>query len=260
MKRRIVRKLSRGSAPGELQPGQFLWCMMFAMNPKAVLAFCTALAGLAAASGVLSTLNYPTGELQEPLLWVIVSRFGLVSVFAVLGMYASLESGLNGSVILMSEDGLQPVLHILNYGVLPGFLIGLINYLFFFFNRYSPLIAPRIREMEGIYDSFLVSFDASVLEEVIYRLFIMSCLLFLFRHLYRDIRKIRPALVSVIPRAMALVLSSLLFAAAHNVNGFTGAFTGGILLGYIFMKSGIESAIAAHFVANFLFFSVSYLS
>ena len=114
--------------------------------------------------------------------------------------------------------------------------------------------------MEDVYHSFLVSFDASIFEEVVYRLFIMSCLMFLIQHLYRGIKSAWPALVSVLPRAMALVISSLLFAVAHNVYGFTGAFCGGLMLGFIFMKSGIESAIAAHFVANFLFFSVSYLS
>ena len=59
---------------------------------------------------------------------------------------------------------------------------------------------------------------------------------------------------------MALVLTSLLFAIAHNIYGFTAAFVGGVVLGLIFFKGGIESAVAAHFVANFFFFSVSYLS
>lgn len=228
------------------------------MNPKAVLTFCVALAGLAAGTALLSAVN-STEQVSEPLLWVMVSRFGLVAVFAVLGMYAAAESPLRGSVILTSDERRTAFQDVLNYGILPGVIIGLINYLFFFINRYSPLIAPRIRNMEDIYDAFIVSFEASVFEEIVYRLFILSCLLFLFRHLYRHIRLVRPALVSLIPRAMALVLSSLLFAVAHNVNGFTGAFTGGLLLGFIFLKSGIESAIAAHFVANFLFFSVSYL-
>ena len=46
----------------------------------------------------------------------------------------------------------------------------------------------------------------------------------------------------------------------YTVYGFTAAFFGGILLGLIYIQSGIESAIAAHFCANFLFFSASYLS
>jgi membrane protease YdiL (CAAX protease family) len=46
----------------------------------------------------------------------------------------------------------------------------------------------------------------------------------------------------------------------HNVYGFTAAFFGGMVLGWIYLRSGIESAIAAHFSANFLFFSAAYLS
>jgi membrane protease YdiL (CAAX protease family) len=232
--------------------------MMFAMNPKAVLAFCLVVAGLAAGTALLSAVN-SVERVSNPLLWVMVSRFGLVAVFAVFGMYAAQESGLRGSVVLTSEERRVAFQNVLNYGILPGVILGLINYLFFFINRYSPLIAPRIRTMDDLYDVFLISIDASLFEEIVYRLFIMSCLFYLFRHLYRQIRHVRPTLVSLIPKAMALVVSSLLFAVAHNVNGFTGAFVGGLLLGSIFLSSGIESAVAAHFVANFLFFTVSYL-
>ena len=231
---------------------------MVAMNPKSVVGFCLALAGIAAGTAVLSELN--AGRGSESLLWIMVSRFGIVAVFAAFGMYSARQSEIRGSIILTSDDARATFQDLLNYGILPGVMIGLINYLFFFINRYSPLIVPRIRDMEDVYDSFLVSFDSSIFEEVVYRLFIMSCLLFLLQHLYQNIKPVWPVLVSVLPRAMALVLSSLLFAVAHNVNGFSGAFCGGLMLGFIFMQSGIEGAITAHFVANFLFFSVSYLS
>jgi membrane protease YdiL (CAAX protease family) len=66
--------------------------------------------------------------------------------------------------------------------------------------------------------------------------------------------------VAILPKALSVVISSLLFAMAHSIWGFTAAFFGGMLLGLIYIESGIESAIAAHFCANFLFFSASYLS
>jgi membrane protease YdiL (CAAX protease family) len=65
--------------------------------------------------------------------------------------------------------------------------------------------------------------------------------------------------VAILPVALGLVLSSLLFAMGHGIYAFTAAFFGGMLLGLIYLKSGIESAIAAHFIANFLFFSASYI-
>ena len=126
--------------------------------------------------------------------------------------------------------------------------------------RYSPLVASRIRDMKSVYDSFIISLDSGMAEEIVYRLFILSCFLFSFRHLYSRIAPIWPGVVSILPKALSVVLSSLLFAMVHNVYGFTAAFFGGMLLGLIYIQSGIESAIAAHFCANFLFFSASYLS
>jgi glucose uptake protein GlcU len=149
---------------------------------------------------------------------------------------------------------------VMNWGVLPGAVLGLVNYLFFFTYRYSPIVTPRIRNIDDAYDSLLVSLDAAFTEEVIYRLFVISTLLFMFDHLYRNLKHVWPALVALVPRAMAMVLSALAFAIVHDLYGFTAAFLAGIILGFIYLRSGIESAIAAHFVANFLFFSASYLS
>ena len=232
--------------------------MMVAMSPKKVLGFCAVLAILAAGVGVLSELNDESGSAS--LTWTMISRFVVVMAFGAFGMYAAQESSLRGSIVLTSDEASATFQDFVNYGILPGILLGLINYLFFFSYRYSPFVAPRIREMDDLYDSFIISLDTGIVEEVIYRLFIMSCLLFLFQQLYRKVKPIQPLLVSILPRAMALVLTSLLFAMAHNIYGFTAAFVGGVLLGLIFFKGGIESAVAAHFVANFFFFSVSYLS
>jgi membrane protease YdiL (CAAX protease family) len=96
-------------------------------------------------------------------------------------------------------------------------------------------------------------------EEVVYRLFILSCFFFAFRQLYSSLQPTWPGAAAILPVALSLVLSSLLFAMVHNVYGFTAAFFGGVLLGLIYLKSGIESAIAAHFCANFLFFSAAYV-
>tara|TARA_B100001013_G_C24541283_1_gene414784 strand:- start:202 stop:900 length:699 start_codon:yes stop_codon:yes gene_type:complete len=232
--------------------------MMIAMSSRKVLGFCAALAILAGGSAVLSEVNHESGSTS--LIGTMLSRFVVVMAFGTFGMYAAQESNLRGSILLTSDETGNTFRELVNYGVLPGVVLGLINYLFFFTYRYSSFVVPRIREMDDLYDSFIVSLDTGIVEEVLYRLFIMSCLLFLFQHLYRKIKPIQPVLVSILPRAMALVLTSLLFAMAHNIYGFTAAFVGGMFLGLIFFKGGIESAVAAHFVANFFFFSVSYLS
>jgi membrane protease YdiL (CAAX protease family) len=104
-----------------------------------------------------------------------------------------------------------------------------------------------------------MSLYTGLLEETVFRLCILSCFLFSFRHLYSQLGHLWPRVVSILPKALSVVLSSLLFAMAHNISGFTAGFFGGMLLGVIYLQSGIESAMAAHFSANFFFFSVSYV-
>jgi membrane protease YdiL (CAAX protease family) len=231
--------------------------MMDAMTPRAVLLFCAPLASGAAVIAALAALNHQSEG--SSILWVMISRLAEVMLLGIVGMLAAYGGGLKGSVIMTASDGRAALQAVLNQGVLPGLVLGVANYLFFFYERYSPFVEERIREISTIYDATIVSLDTGILEEVIYRLFVLSSLLFLFAHLYRGMRHVQPRLVSILPPTMAIVLSSLLFASAHSVTGFTAAFTGGIILGFIYVRSGVESAIAAHFAANLFFFSAAYL-
>jgi hypothetical protein len=190
----------------------------------------------------------------------MISRFVVVLVFGTVGLFFARQSQLKGSLFINSEGPSFMLRDVAIYGVLPGLVLGLINYFFFYSYRYSPLVAPRIRDIDTIYDSFVVSLASGSVEEVVYRLFYLSCFLFFFQHVYARLTPLWPSVVSLLPKALALVMSALLFAMVHNIYGFTAAFFGGVLLGLIYLQSGIESAIAAHFCANFLFFSASYLS
>jgi hypothetical protein len=233
--------------------------MMVGMRLQKIMGITVVLALLTALAAGLSVLNSRNAAVGSPT-WAMISRFVVVLVFGSFGLAVARESQIQGSLFIGFEDWTLTLRDIINYGVLPGFVLGLINYFFFFTYRYSPLVVPRIRDMHSIYDSFLVSLDSGMAEEIVYRLFILSCFLFSFRHLYSRLARLWPSVVAILPKALSVVLSSLLFAMVHNVYGFTAAFFGGILLGLIYIQSGIESAIAAHFCANFLFFSASYLS
>ena len=114
------------------------------------------------------------------------------------------------------------------------------------------MVVPRIREISSFYDSFIVSLDSGFVEEVVYpALHPIVFSVFPSDTCIRVLRPFWPGVVAILPKALAVVLSSLLFAMVHNIYGFTAAFFGGMLLGLIYMQSGIESAIAAHFCANF---------
>jgi hypothetical protein len=216
------------------------------------LAFCTAIvAGLSAMNSMSSTT--PPG-------WLMVERFVVVLVFGAFGLMVAHECQLKGSLFVATEEWSFTIRDLITYGILPGLVLGLINYFFFFEYRYMPHVMPRIREISNVYDSFIISLESGMAEEVVFRLFILSCLIFSFRHLYAKIKPLWPGAVNILPMILSLVLSSLLFGMVHNVYGFTAAFFGGMFLGTIYLKSGIESAIAAHFCANFLFFSAAYLS
>src|SRR5262245_18085597 len=232
--------------------------MMMGMRLQKIMVVTVVLALLTALAAGLYVLN--ARQSQATPTWTMITRFVVVLVIGSFGLAVARESKLRGSVFIGFEDWSLTVRDIVNYGVLPGLVLGLINYFFFFTYRYHPLVAPRIRDIQSVYDSFVISLYSGMAEEVVYRLFILSCFLFSFRHLYSRLAPLWPGVVAILPKALAVVLSSLLFAIVHNVYGFTAAFFGGMLLGLIYIHSGIESAIAAHFCANFLFFSASYLS
>ena len=229
--------------------------MMVGMRLQKIMGITVVLALLTAVAAGLSVLNARTSG--DSATWVMISRFVEAFLLVGFGLPVARESQLQGSLFVGFEDWTFTFRDIINYGVLPGLVLGLINYFFFFTYRYSPLVEPRIRD---IYDSFVFSLESGVIEEILFRLFILSCFLFCFRQLYSRLARVWPGVVAILPKALAVVLSSLLFAMVHSVYGFTAAFFGGVLLGLIYIQSGIESAIAAHFFANFLFYSASYLS
>jgi membrane protease YdiL (CAAX protease family) len=190
----------------------------------------------------------------------IIARFLALLALSVCGLYAARASGLRGSLFITSEDRGAGFRDFMIYGVLPGAVLGIVNYLLFFGSRYSPLVQAEVRNISSVYDASLVSLNAAVGEEVLFRLFTVSALLYFLLQVYAKIFHVWPLLGRVLPGVFALVLSSLLFAIAHNVAGFTAGFSGGIVLGLLFLKSGVEASMAAHFVANLLFYSASYLS
>lgn len=230
-----------------------------AMRPPHILALSVSLAALAAAAQGLVLFN-DSGS-TDSVGRAMITRFIFAFLFAAFGMAVARASNLRGSILATSEDGKQMIRDFINLGVLPGLVLGLFNYLFFFAYRYSPFVHPRFLTMSSYYDSFIVSLDAGLSEEMVFRLFFLSGFVFLFRHLQVRYRpRASYAAHRTLPMVSALIISSYLFALVHDTYAFGAAFFGGLILGTVFAKGGIESAIAAHFCADFLFYSASYLS
>src|SRR5947208_1873513 len=125
--------------------------MMVGMRLQKIMGITLVLALVTAVAAGLSVLN-ARNSVTSPT-WTIISRFVVVLVFGTFGLAVARESQLQGSLFFGSEDWSLTLRDILNYGVLPGLVLGLINYLFFFTYRYSPDVVPGIREMQSIYDS-----------------------------------------------------------------------------------------------------------
>jgi hypothetical protein len=150
---------------------------------------------------------------------------------------------------------------IVNWGILPGLVIGVINYLLFFAYRYSPLVLFRsIREMKNGYDAFIISMEAAMTEESIYRCS-FKC---------RRCLSVSPSIYEAGPiMAIAVKFSAwdLRLSCRRGVwpRSWRLWIYGGVLwrqpiLGWILCGAeSIEALIAAHFAANFLFFTASYL-
>src|SRR5437868_8896143 len=199
--------------------------MMVGMRLQKIMGITVVLALLTAVAAGLSVLNTQNSSVASPT-WIMISRFVVVLVFGSFGLAVARESQLKGSLFIGFEDWSLTLRDIVNRGVLPGLVLGIINYFFFFSYRYSPLVEPRIRDMKSIYDSFVISLASGTTEEIVFRLFILSCFLFSFKHLYARLAQQWPGVVAVLPKALSIVLSSLLFAMVHNVYGFTAAFFG----------------------------------
>src|SRR5215471_4024037 len=149
--------------------------MMVGMRLQKIMGITVVLALLTAVAAGLSVLNARTSG--DSATWVMISRFVEAFLLVGFGLPVARESQLQGSLFVGFEDWTFTFRDIINYGVLPGLVLGLINYFFFFTYRYSPLVEPRIR---NIYDSFVFSLESGVIEEILFRLFILSCFLFCF--------------------------------------------------------------------------------
>src|ERR1051325_6289923 len=131
--------------------------MMFSMRLPKIVSFSVILALLTSVAAGLSVLN-SSGSEASPA-GTMISRFIAVLFYAAFGLSVARACKLRGSLIVTSEEWPLTIRDFINFGVLPGAVLGLINYLFFFSYRASPAVAPRIRGMRNFYDSFILSLD-----------------------------------------------------------------------------------------------------
>lgn len=172
---------------------------MVRMQLQRILGFSAALALATAVVAGLSAIR--SGAEPGTVGWQIISRFVVVQVYGFFGLFMARDSGIPGALFVGTSDWADNVRGIVNWGILPGLIIGVINYLFFFAYRYSPFVIPRIRDMKSGYDAFILSLESGITEESIYRLFILSSIFYLLRRLYARVKPSWPGAVKFLPPA-----------------------------------------------------------
>src|SRR5438477_13208553 len=133
------------------------------MRLEKIMAIAVVLAALTAVAAGLSVLN-ARNSMVSPA-WTMISRFIVVLVFGSFGLAVARESQLQGSVFISVEEWSLTVRDIVNYGVLPGLVLGLINYFLFFTYRYCTIVVSRNRDMRSFYVSFIIYLDKGLAGE-----------------------------------------------------------------------------------------------
>lgn len=212
---------------------------------------------LASFSQCLSDLNLQKGQAWP--WWEFLRLFFLYAPCAFLGAVFALKTGLEPFLANRPSAWLGKGRQLMIFGVIPGAAIGLSFYRMFAHFRFSPRIPLYLREMDSFYDSFVLSLRAAVTEEVVFRFFLLTAFYYILTRMLQPLRDRGWTRLGWLAVLGSILLSAWLFGLIHGSFGFTTAFLAGVVFGGIFWRAGFESALVAHFVADFIFFNLTYV-
>ena len=199
------------------------------------------------------------------MLLVFLGAFAITSSFAV-WTASSLE--LPTFLLLAPLSARRRWWRIGIYGVGGGILIYLTNELYLT-TAPAPFRPSLVYDLDSHLKVFALSARAAFVEETMFRLFAITFFVSLGMRLYGwrprfgfDSNKPSPEpAVQRPPRRLvliALIASALLFGMSHSANPVAAAAFG-LLLGVVYLRSGWEGAVTAHFLGNYLLFAGIYL-
>jgi|Deesub1362A_J573_1020465.scaffolds.fasta_scaffold11512_1 membrane protease YdiL (CAAX protease family) len=144
------------------------------------------------------------------------------------------------------------------YGILIGILLGALNTFIYFQVKNSPNLPEWLKTFHGVYDTFILSARASLMEETIFRLFLFSLLVWGGMKVREKWKIFEKGLNYKTVVIIAIIVSSGLFGVMHG-SGFIIASIAGVILAIVYWKAGWESCVIAHFIGNFMAFSIVFL-
>jgi len=138
-------------------------------------------------------------------------------------------------------------------GVLAGVLIIILSFLFTSSFPVGEITVP-------LWKSFLASFYGGIGEEILFRLFLMTLIVWIFFKIKKTVEG-KPSTIGI---WLAIVIAAVLFGIGHlPVTGTITTITpvvvvraillnsiGGIIFGWLYWKKGLESAMISHFSAD----------
>jgi membrane protease YdiL (CAAX protease family) len=252
--------------PSQRYPWRLFWCL-FAANVFAALAV------IPIAIDIVTAVRSRVGPSPIPIPLVIligaVQNLTLLALIVWLGLKLSRRLGL-GAPLLESWLAKQPSSFrdwagSLKEGLATGTVVGIVLLIALM------LLAPRLPNLPlfvlaklPVWKRFLLCFYGGIYEEVLTRLFLLALFAWLID---RGWRKVVPSLST---RAfwLANALAALLFGLGHLPSAslfmpitplvvvaaivFNGI--AGIAFGVLYRRRGLESAIVAHFTADFVIY------
>jgi membrane protease YdiL (CAAX protease family) len=254
------------TTPSHRYPWRLFWCL-FASNVFAALAV------IPIALDIFTAVSSRLGPSPIPIPLVIligaVQNLAVLALIVWLGLKLSRRLGLGAPLLeswLMKEPrSSRRWAPSLKEALLTGVVVGIVLLIGLM------LLAPRLPNLPlfvlaklPVWKRFLLCFYGGIYEELLTRLFLLSLFAWLFD---RGWRKVVPSLST---RAfwLANVLAALLFGLGHLPSAslflpitplvvvaailFNGI--AGVAFGYLYRRRGLESAIVAHFTADFVIY------
>ncbi len=219
------------------------------------------LSGVIALMGLLFTVLSDINLTTDNQIISFVNYLFYLIIFLLagfLGVTASENIWVSPLIVVANFEVKKKLIRVLIFGVVAGILIGIINTIVLKQSVDSDNLPDWLYHFNSVYDTYILSARAAFMEEIIFRLFLFSGIswgaLFFLKRIIK-IENQRVLLVSIIT---GIIASSLLFGLMHG-SGFLYSSVIGIILCGIFVKGGLESTIIAHFIGNFMSFTIVFL-
>jgi len=192
--------------------------------------------------------------IQSIILFAIAILVGLTLYKRVGFKMPILEGWLEGREV---GNYLKSILGIsVGLGVLAGIVIILFSFLF----TSASSVLQGAELTVPLWKSFLASFYGGIGEEILFRLFVMTVIVWIF---YK-IKKTPEGKPTTIGISLAIIITAILFGIGHlPITGSIIAITplviaraivlngiGAIIFGWLYWKKGLESAMISHFSAD----------